>query len=134
MRNIAPVEKIYKLRTWDMKGCDFLRKTDLNNDFSEERCRASTLKDIDFKDKEKIVNIKDEHKKQCRDQMIKDVNFLTDLNFFDYSLVLFKINWQSKMKNYEEYIKNNFQHSELQSIPSTTEDGVHYHMGIIDFL
>ena len=100
MRNIAPVESIYKMRTYDIKGCIFLRKTNVNNNLTEKELTKVTLKDVDFKDLENNkININKEVAEKCKIQMKKDANFLASLNFFDYSLLVFKINYGQKYKD-----------------------------------
>lgn len=52
------------------------------------------------------------------------------LKFIDYSLLVMKIDWKAADLNIKKYITD----STLNIVESTKEEGVYYHIAIIDYL
>lgn len=63
-------------------------------------------------------------------ELVKDSNFLMKLKFIDYSLLVMKIDWKAADLNIKKYITD----STLNIVESTKEEGVYYHIAIIDYL
>ena len=80
------------------------------------------LKDLDFQKLEKKIFIEENKAKLVQKILEKDSSFFKKCGFIDYSLLVIKIR-----KNECENIES------LESIPSTKEKDIFYHIGIIDF-
>lgn len=137
MRNIAACPKKYVLRTYDLKGSTFDREVLKNK--TDIELNKVTLKDIDFLKLEKKIFIEENYKIKLHDLLEKDSDFFRQKKLIDYSLIVFKID---KKKYFEDMMsegKNpdeNFflNKRELYSLKSVQEEGVCYHIGIIDYL
>ena len=136
MRNIAACPRQYVLRTYDLKGSTFDREVLRKK--PDVELNKVTLKDIDFLNLERNIYIEEKFKPLIHEILEQDAEFFKIRKLIDFSLIVFKIN---KKKYFEDLQNegvdvNNFflNKRELFSLKSTAEEGVYYHIGIIDYL
>ena len=136
MRNIAACPRQYVIRTYDLKGSTFDREVLKNKPDTDSY--KGTLKDLDFLKLEKKIFIEKKFKPILHTILEKDSEFFRNRKLIDYSLIVFKID---KKKYFEDLEKNGINTNnfflnkrELCSLRSVEEDGIFYHIGIIDYL
>ena len=134
MRNIAAVPRQYILKTYDLKGSTYDRQV-LKKGVSSEDVEGKTLKDLDFNSIEKKLEINEEYREKIIKIIGQDSKFFMEKGLIDYSLIVFKI----KKDIYLEELKINsedffLQKKELYSLKALNEEGIYYHIGIIDYL
>jgi len=136
MRNIAACPRQYVLRTYDLKGSTFDREVLKNKPDAE--LNKMTLKDIDFLKLERKIFIEDNYKKALHTILEKDAEFFKNRKLIDYSLIVFKIDKRRYFDDLEKEGVNSadffLNKRELYSLKSLEEEGVYYHIGIIDYL
>ncbi|CAK87310.1 unnamed protein product (macronuclear) [Paramecium tetraurelia] len=135
MRNALQIPSSYVMRTYDLKGSEYQRKVLKQNDFTKDLTKT-TLKDIDFKEEEGKLFIPEKFKDRLKNSLIQDSKFFSELNLMDYSLLIIKMNWSSylQIQPQIDFQIFKFFNSELSCIPSIKEQGVYYHIAIIDYL
>ena len=79
-----------------------------------------TLKDVDFDSLEKWVKI--EQSDAIKEQLIRDVEFFKSTYLLDYSLLIMKVDWST------------FTDIPPDVYASLEENGIYYHIAIIDYL
>ena len=131
IKNIARVPNCYINVGFDLKGSTFNRESKINSKLS--------YKDLDFIKKEKKIFIGKETAKTLYDIIKRDVNFLKNLKIMDYSLLVYKIDHYNFLKdlNSEEEKKEKiilFAKEKFKIIPSIKEEGIFYHIAIIDYM
>ena len=136
MRNIAACPKKYVIRTYDLKGSTFDREVLKNKPGTDSY--KGTLKDLDFLKLEKKIFIEEKFKQIFHTILGKDSEFFRNKKLIDYSLIVFKID---KKKYFEDLAKEGINtddfflnKKEMFSLKSVEEDGIFYHIGIIDYL
>ena len=65
--------------------------------------------------------------------------FLGSANLMDYSLLIVKINWkayleETQLSNENIHLTKNQNQNDIYRLESISEEGVFYHIGIIDYL
>ncbi|CAD8186384.1 unnamed protein product [Paramecium octaurelia] len=133
MRNALQIPSSYVMRTYDLKGSEYQRKVLKQNDFTKDLTKT-TLKDIDFKEEEGKLFIHENIKDRLRNSLVLDSKFFSELNLMDYSLLIIKMNWSPYSQRNPQMDMSKFFNSELCCIPSIKEQGVYYHIAIIDYL
>ncbi|CAD8166969.1 unnamed protein product [Paramecium pentaurelia] len=129
MKNLSlGVPKNQILRTYDLKGSEYDREVLAKK--SESDLSKLTLKDLDFFKIEKQIWVDQSIIKKLNQNLSKDTDFLEKQKLIDYSLLVMIIDWKEKKQQF-------FQHLGGQQInfnPSIKEQGIYYHIGIIDYL
>lgn len=141
MRNIANCDSAFKLATYDLKGSKLDREVLKKRNSQTFEIRKMVLKDLDFDSIEKKLYIEERLKEHLLETLKKDSKFLKSHGLIDYSLLVFKIKKEIKKENEKQVIKSsvfsNFFDKEkfnYKILKSTLEDGVYYHISIIDYL
>ena len=141
MENIAKLDKSCIFNTYDIKGSTHARKvikeTDriyLVSNFSV----GKTLKDEDFKAKEKAMVVSTSVKRALLEQIEKDANFFSSIGVIDYSMILFKVDRSNDVQNKEMLSRYGYAPDQtlkqFESFQSDREDKRYYwHAGIIDY-
>ena len=104
MENIAKLDKSCIFNTYDIKGSTHARKVIKEKDRIQLISNFSvgkTLKDEDFKVKEKAMVVSTSVKRALLEQIEKDANFFSSIGVIDYSMILFKVDRSNDAKNDE---------------------------------
>lgn len=151
MRNIANCDSKFKLATYDLKGSKLDREVLKKKNSQNSEIKKMVLKDLDFDSIEKKLYIDDKLKEKLLEILKKDSIFLKFHGLIDYSLLVFKIKKENRDENEKKNLKNllsksnysstfmnifekeKFNYKILKSM-SEKEEGVDYHIGIIDYL
>lgn len=136
MRNLTQCPSQYIERTFDLKGSTYDREVSTSKKNKGKHLSEMTLKDIDFQKTEKKIWISKNLAQSSSKALEKDARFFQSCGLIDYSLIVFKINWvkHSIQTGIEvEESRRKFRMN-LNSIESTKDIGVYYHIGIIDYL
>lgn len=136
MRNITQCPGEFIERTFDLKGSTYDREVTTSKKNKGKSLKEMTLKDIDFQKTEGKLWIGRAMSKRCSEALEKDARFFEQCGLIDYSLIVFKINWVKYSINTGIEVseaRSNF-HTSMNSIESTKEIGLYYHIGIIDYL
>ena len=127
MKNITGCAKEQIKRVYDLKGSKYDREV-APSEVSDNELRELTLKDIDFQKLEhNQLRVSAKAAQQLKEQLRRDSEFLRKLNLIDYSLLIVKVQWQEQPADPEFW-------SELQRLPSESEERLFYHIGVIDYL
>ena len=128
MRNLSAYPKTFIERIYDLKGSTFQRESLLKKPLKDK----VVLKDLDFLKLEKKLFIQKEKRNLLLETLRKDSFFFKTNGIIDYSLLVIKINCQIT----EEAAWNIFTPNidGLWSLESSKENGMKYHIGIIDYL
>lgn len=135
MRNIVNTSKRNIIVGYDLKGSTFDREVlkELRNyeDREEAYSKKTTLKDSDFLKFEKSISIPNFLKERLLKNLEEDTAFFRKTGFMDYSLYLVKVRKERGIGLLAEMRQN--PSNPLYSIESTSEPGVFYNIGIIDY-
>ncbi|CAK74756.1 unnamed protein product (macronuclear) [Paramecium tetraurelia] len=116
------------LRTYDLKGSEYDREVLAKK--PESDLSKLTLKDLDFFKIEQQIWVEKTMIEKLNQNLIKDSNFLENQNLIDYSLLVMKIDWKSQ----QQLLMQQLSDQQINIIPSIKEQGIYYHIGIIDYL
>ena len=135
MRNIVNTSKKNIIVGYDLKGSTFDREVlkELKNyeDRDDAYSKKTTLKDSDFIKFEKNISIPNFLKERLLKNLEEDTGFFRKTGFMDYSLYLVKVHKERGIGLLAEMKQN--PSNPLYSIESTSEPGVFYNIGIIDY-
>lgn len=134
MRNISAVPRQYILKTYDLKGSTYDRQV-LKKGVSSENLKDKTLKDLDFNSIEKKLEINEEYREKILNILSQDSKFFMEKGLIDYSLIVFKIKKDTYLEEQKINFEDFFLHKkELYSLKALNDEGIYYHIGIIDYL
>ncbi|CAD8161005.1 unnamed protein product [Paramecium octaurelia] len=116
------------LRTYDLKGSEYDREVLAKK--SESDLSKLTLKDLDFFKIEQQIWVEKTIIEKLNQNLIKDSNFLENQKLIDYSLLVMIIDWKAQ----QQLLTKQLSDQQINIIPSIKEQGIYYHIGIIDYL
>ncbi|CAD8065191.1 unnamed protein product [Paramecium primaurelia] len=116
------------LRTYDLKGSEYDREV-LSKKIESDLSKL-TLKDLDFFKIEQQIWVEKDNIQKLNQNLIKDSDFLEKQKLIDYSLLIMIIDWKAQ----QQILMKHFDDQKINIIPSIKEEGIYYHIGIIDYL
>ncbi|CAD8088028.1 unnamed protein product [Paramecium sonneborni] len=129
MKNLSlGIPKNYIYRTYDLKGSEYDREVLAKK--SETDLSKLTLKDLDFFKIEKQIWVEQNIAQKLTQNLFKDSEFLEKQKLIDYSLLVIIIDW----KEQKQLLIKHLDGQQININPSIKEQGIYYHIGIIDYL
>ncbi|CAD8075462.1 unnamed protein product [Paramecium sonneborni] len=116
------------LRTYDLKGSQYDREVLAKK--TESDLSKLTLKDLDFFKIEQQIWVDQSITLKLNQNLSKDSDFLEKQQLIDYSLLIMIIDWKDQQQLLQKYLDG----QQININPSIKEQGIYYHIGIIDYL
>ena len=81
-------------------GSEYDREVINKNKITPEGYNKFTLKDTDFFNLEKKINIQAEYAESLKEMLLRDAEFFKKMKLMDYSLLVKKTNWKKYLEEH----------------------------------